>query len=66
VTQGPTRPTIRVYTLVKRNGEEPFLFEIGEAISHGEGFRILLRAAPFSPDGYLQRMLTNEPNQNAI
>ena len=59
----PPAPTHRVYTVIKRDGQDDYWLNIGLAFPHkdGKGFNIVLQALPL--DGKIVcREITNEDN----
>jgi hypothetical protein len=59
--QPPPAPTHRVYTVIKRDGQDDYWLNIGLAFSHkdGKGFNVVLQALPL--DGKIVcREITNE------
>ena len=57
----PVAPTHRVYTVIKREGQDDYWLNIGLAFPHkdGKGFNIVLQALPL--DGKIVcREITNE------
>ena len=42
------RPTYRAYTVIKREGQDPFWLPIGAAFMHqdGDGYHVVLQALP--------------------
>ena len=59
--QQPPAPTHRVYTVIKREGQDDYWLNIGLAFPHkdGKGFNVVLQALPL--DGKIVcREITNE------
>ena len=59
--QPPPAPTHRVYTVIKRDGQDDYWLNIGLAFPHkdGKGFNVVLQALPL--DGKIVcREITNE------
>ena len=59
--QQPPAPTHRVYTVIKRDGQDDYWLNIGLAFPHkdGKGFNVVLQALPL--DGKIVcREITNE------
>ena len=62
--QQPPAPTHRVYTVIKREGQDDCWLNIGLAFPHkdGKGFNVVLQALPL--DGKIVcREITNEENE---
>ena len=60
----PAAPTHRVYTVIKREGQDDYWLNIGLAFPHkdGNGFNIVLQALPL--DGKIVcREITNEKGE---
>jgi hypothetical protein len=63
--QQPPAPTHRVYTVIKREGQDDYWLNIGLAFPHkdGKGFNVVLQALPL--DGKIVcREITNEEEGN--
>jgi hypothetical protein len=61
----PAAPTHRVYTVIKRDGQDDYWLNIGLAFPHkdGNGFNIVLQALPL--DGKIVcREITNEGEES--
>jgi len=62
----PPAPTHRVYTVIKREGQDDYWLNIGLAFPHrdGKGFNVVLQALPL--DGKIVcREITNEEGEDA-
>ena len=60
----PAAPTHRVYTVIKREGQDDYWLNIGLAFPHkdGKGFNVVLQALPL--DGKIVcREITNEEGE---
>ena len=60
-----SKPTHRIYTVIKRDGKEDFWLNIGVCFAHedGQGFNILLQANAL--DGkYVGRVYKDEPEED--
>ena len=62
----PAAPTYRVYTVIKREGQDDYWLNIGLAFPHkdGNGFNIVLQALPL--DGKIVcREITNDEGEES-
>jgi hypothetical protein len=59
------QPTHRVYTVIKREGEDDFWLAIGAAFAHqdGKGFNVMLQALPIDGKVILRVPKADEPAQ---
>ncbi len=59
------QPTHRVYTVIKREGEDDFWLAIGAAFAHqdGKGFNVMLQALPIDGKVVLREPKDDEPQQ---
>ena len=59
------QPTHRVYTVVKREGQDDFWLAIGAAFAHqdGKGFNVMLQALPIDGKVVLRVAQDDKPEQ---
>ncbi len=59
------QPTHRVYTVVKREGQDDFWLSIGAAFAHqdGKGFNVMLQALPINGKVVLRVPQEDAPEQ---
>jgi len=59
--------THRVYTVIKREGQDDFWLGIGAAFAHadGKGFNVVLQALPLDGKVVLREPQDDEPQQTA-
>jgi hypothetical protein len=59
------QPTHRVYSVIKRDGQDDFWLSIGAAFAHqdGKGFNVMLQALPIDGKVVLRVPQADEPEQ---
>ena len=62
-----TKPTHRVYTVIRREGQDDYWLNIGLAFAHkdGQGFNIVLQAQPLDGKLVCREVSDDEPAESA-